>query len=83
MCVTRWSVSCECLTIEPMSIDLPPGEPTYIRLVFDPTKESDSVVGALRISVEAFAGKEQVCTFDVPVSVIATERLEHLGEVEE
>jgi hypothetical protein len=45
----------------------------YIRLVYDPTKEGEGFVGGLRMSVEAFAGSERVCTFDLPVSVISTE----------
>ena len=76
--VSRWTVSCECLTIEPASIDVEPAKSTYVRLVFDPTKESDSFVGDLRIIVDGFAGDERVCSFDVPVSVIAPGDVKHL-----
>lgn len=76
--VSRWITSCECLSVGPLSIDVQPEKSTYLRLAFDPTKESDSFVGDLRISVEAFADANCVGTFDVPVSVVPPESLKHL-----
>jgi hypothetical protein len=76
--VSRWTVSCECLEIVPSSLLVPPGGATYIRVVFDPTKENDHFVGDLIISVEGFTDDERVCCFDVPVSVVAAEDVTHL-----
>lgn len=71
--VSRWTVSCDCLTLEPTSFDVEPAKSAYIRLVFDPTKEGVGFVGDLRVSIEGFASDERVCSFDVPVSVVAPE----------
>ena len=79
--VARWAVSCDCLSAEPATIDLPAEASIYVRLMFDPTKESDNFVGDLRISVEGFgAHGERLAMFDVPVSVIAPENLQHLAK---
>ena len=52
-----------------------------VHLTFNPTKESDNFVGDLRISVEGFgAHGERLVLFDVPVSVIAAENLQHLAK---
>ena len=81
--VSGWATSCECLTVEPSSIDAEPAKSTYIRLVFDPAKEGEGVVGDLRISVDGFGDAGRVCTFDVPVSVIAPDEAKHLGGLRE
>jgi len=78
--IARWTVSCECLSIEPSSVVVPAEDSTYVRLEFNPVKESDNFVGNLCISVEAFASDGKVCSFDVPVSVIARENLKHLDK---
>ena len=44
--------SCECLTIEPRSIRLGPGESSVLRVVFDSSRELD-FVGELGIEVTA------------------------------
>ena len=76
--ISRWTVSCECLTVEPASVDADPAKVTYIRLVFDPAKEGEGFAGNLRMSVDGFDDAVRVCTFDVPVSVIAPAELKHL-----
>lgn len=55
-----------------------PAKPTYIQLQFDPAKEGEGFVGDLQMSVLGMADGEQVCTFDVLVSVVASEELKHL-----
>jgi hypothetical protein len=77
--ISRWKVSCECLTVAPPSINLPPNASSFIQLGFDPDKESSDFVGNLLIEVEAFAGSELVGAFSVPVSVISAENIKHLG----
>lgn len=77
--VSRWSVSCECLEIEPPSIDLQPGGSSYVRLVFDPAKEGNEFVGDLLISVDALSNDVRVGTFTVPVSVVAPDVVDHLA----
>ena len=76
--VSRWTISCDCLSVEPASIDVEPMQATCIRLVVDPAKEGEGFVGDLRISVEGFADVERICTFDVPVAVIASDDVKHL-----
>jgi len=80
--IARWEASCECLTIEPPSMDVHPGKTTYIRLQFDPSREGDGFVGNLLISVEAFGAAVPVCRFEVPVSVIAPGDVRHIDEFE-
>jgi Protein of unknown function (DUF1573) len=54
--ITRWNVSCDCLTIEPPSMELAPGQSTYIKLAIDTTKEGPGFVGDLSISVDGYYG---------------------------
>jgi hypothetical protein len=73
--VDRWSVSCECLSVEPRAVALGPAESTYVRLRFDPTKENGNFVGDLKIIVTGLAGQGHVCAFEVPVSVVPIDDL--------
>jgi Protein of unknown function (DUF1573) len=76
--ISRWTTSCECLSIEPGNIVVDAGKSTYIRLMFDPAKESDEFVGSLLMTVEGFADVECVSKFEVPVTVIAPEDAQHI-----
>jgi hypothetical protein len=76
--VSRWTVSCDCLTVEPASLKVEPAKSTYIQLLYDPTKEGQGFVGDLRMAVEGFADSKCVCTFDVLVSVIPSDDVKHL-----
>lgn len=81
--ISRWTVSCECLTIEPSSIDVQPTKSAYVRLAFDPTREGNGFVGNLRMSIDGFEDTCHVCTFEVPASVIASEDVKHLDGLRE
>ncbi|MBA3312010.1 MAG: DUF1573 domain-containing protein [Planctomycetaceae bacterium] len=78
--VSEWRVSCECLSVEPPAIDLPPGAESYVLLVFDPSKEGKDFAGDLLISVDALSADSEAGSFTVPVSVIAPSAVEHLTE---
>src|SRR6266478_4350329 len=77
--ISRWVVSCDCLTVLPASIDVGPKKSTYVELVYDASKEGNEFVGTLRMSVEGLSGADCVCTFEVPVSVVAPEDVTHLN----
>lgn len=79
--VSRWRVSCECLSVAPASLQLGPGESVFIALVYDPAKEGGEFTGNLLISVEALSGDAKVCEFGVPVSVVAAKDVAHLDEL--
>lgn len=81
--ISRWNISCECLTVKPSFVDVEPEKSAYIKLVFDPAKEGEGYVGNLRMSVDGFADADRVCTFDVPVSVVASEDIKHLDILRE
>jgi hypothetical protein len=76
--ISHWTRSCECLEIHPSAIDVEQGASAYVELVMEPGKENPAFVGDLMINVDAFSGEERVCTFAVPVSIIAPESLSHL-----
>jgi hypothetical protein len=44
----------------------------------NPTKEGKNFVGHLCMSVEGFENDKRVCTFDVPVTIIAPDNVKHL-----
>ena len=79
--VSHWAVSCECLSIEPASIDLEPEKVGYIRLLYDSRTGGTGFVGSLLMEVEGFAGDRRVCVFQVPVSLISGTDLTHLKDV--
>lgn len=72
--ISRWVVSCDCLSIEPASFKIAAGKSENIRLTFDPTKEGDGFAGDLRISVDGFDNDVQVASFEVPVTVVTGEK---------
>jgi hypothetical protein len=76
--ISHWTCSCECLAIHPPAIDIEPGASAFVQLTIEPGKEDPDFTGDLRMNVDAFAGEERVCTFAVPVSVVAPESLLHL-----
>jgi hypothetical protein len=71
--ISRWEVSCECLSVEPESLVVPALGEAVIQLRFDPDKEGDLFIGDLIISVEAFCVEFSVASFLVPLSVTAAE----------
>lgn len=63
--ISHWSVSCECLAVEPATLRVPPGESREIRLTFDPSSEAQGFTGGLLMDVEGFRDAECVCRFAV------------------
>lgn len=75
--ISRWTTSCECLTIQPRTIMLAPQESVFVRLRYDTNKEP-GFVGDLLVSVEGWDLQERVAEWSVPVSVTSPESLRHL-----
>lgn len=70
--ISRWVTSCECLTIEPSSVEVPAHGSTIVRVSFDPSIES-GFVGDLLISVDAFGAADRVASFEVSISILPPE----------
>lgn len=67
--VSRWVASCDCLSIEPLQLDIRAGKERVIHVTFDPDKEGDAFVGSLLVEVKGYAGDLLVARFSVPVVV--------------
>lgn len=72
--VAHWAVSCDCLTVEPTSLDIAPEGTAFIRLTYD---HNDGTVftGDLVISVDGFVDGEHTCNFGVPIRIVSSDEL--------
>lgn len=77
--ISRWSVSCDCLSVAPAAVDIAPETIAFICLVFDPGKDVNGFVGNLAMRVDGINASGTVCTFAVPAVVVRREDLVHLG----